>query len=604
MKIRLLFKYLIIFLIPLSIIQPVKADLASDLLKMAGDAAAKNKAEYAKWGLKSSKDIKKLKSKEIKLLLDGNILEGNLNDNENQGKFLFFFYKDGTYKGTIAGESLAGKWYIKEGKLCYKGNPGCSKIYKSKSEQNVYYQKQQGVIFTKLNKVGSIEEVEKIKKVAKEKKLAKKKAAKEKKLAEEKVAKEKKLSQEKAAKEKKLSQEKVAKEKLEKKLSLLPPQTDLEKAQNFLISVKSFVKLNPDEFDIVKISEFLISTKPISEGNLDDVLKNSLKLFQEFTNSSNEFVKFYETKESMKKDKEIEKIDQIILSLEQNIKTLKEFLINNSDSIYVAQWVEDMKKANDILKNASNYDELVNENKRLTSVIFDSQKIDKVKIDAKLTIVELKENLKLNLTSDLAPLIIEQVKSLEQAIKEENIKEITLADKIAKEFIFKQFEEPKLKAAEEKRIADAKAAEEKRIADAKAAEEYKKSPEGIKEEKERVEKEKERIAEEKRLANFKPVFLNCTTTITGAGGTKVQTFSWNYDGRTVSFQGFPVAFGKRTGENGGTPDLDYSLFEKIDGKDKFRYTRVYLFKTVFTIDFYNRVSYTEAFGAKFKGQCY
>ena len=180
MKIRLLFKYLIIFLIPLSMIQPVKADLASDLLKLAGDAAAKNKAEYAKWGLKSSKDIKKLKSKEIKLLLDGNILEGNLNDNENQGKFLFFFYKDGTYKGTIAGESLAGKWYIKEGKLCYKGNPGCSKIYKSKSEQNVYYQKQQGVIFTKLNKVGSIEEVEKIKKVAKEKKLAKKKSSKRK----------------------------------------------------------------------------------------------------------------------------------------------------------------------------------------------------------------------------------------------------------------------------------------------------------------------------------------------------------------------------------------------------------------------------------------
>ena len=190
-------------------------------------------------------------------------------------------------------------------------------------------------------------------------------------------------------------------------------------------------------------------------------------------------------------------------------------------------------------------------------------------------------------------MIIEQVKSLEQAIKKENIEDITLADKIAKEFIFKKFEEPRLIAAEEKRIADAKAAEE-----------YKKSPEGIKEEKERVEKEKERIAEEKRLANFKPVFLNCTTTITGAGGTKVQTFSWNYDGRTVSFQGFPVAFGKRTGENGGTPDLDYSLFEKIDGKDKFRYTRVYLFKTVFTIDFYNRVSYTEAFGAKFKGQCY
>ena len=35
MKFRILYKYLIIFLIPLSIIQPVKADLASDLLEKA-----------------------------------------------------------------------------------------------------------------------------------------------------------------------------------------------------------------------------------------------------------------------------------------------------------------------------------------------------------------------------------------------------------------------------------------------------------------------------------------------------------------------------------------------------------------------------------------
>ena len=69
------------------------------------------------------------------------------------------------------------------------------------------------------------------------------------------------------------------------------------------------------------------------------------------------------------------------------------------------QWVGDMKKANDILNNASNYDELVNENKRLTNVIANNEKINKVKIDAKLTVVELKENLKLNLTSDLAPSI-------------------------------------------------------------------------------------------------------------------------------------------------------------------------------------------------------
>ena len=486
MKFRLLFKYLIIFLIPLNMIQPVKADLASDLLQLAGEVNAKNKAEYAKWGIKSSKDIKKLKTKEIQILFNGNVLEGIFNDNQNKGKTVEVYYKNGTYKGTVLGQTETAKWDVKMGKLCYTEFNACSNVYKSTSEPIVYYLKQQGIIFSKFTKVTSIEEVEKIKKAAKEKKLAKEKVAKEKKLAKEKAAKEKKLAKEKAAKEKKIAEEKVAKEKLEKKLSLLPAQTDLEKAKIFLNTLKSFVKLNPDEFDIIKVSEFLISTKPISEGNLDDVLKGNLELFKEFTNSSNEFVKYYETKELMRKDKEIEKIDQIILSLEKNIKTLKEFLINDSDSIYVIQWVGDMKKANDILINANNYDELVNENKRLTNVIFDSQKIDKAKIDAKITIVDLKEYLKINLTSDLAPLIIEQVKSLEQAIKKENIEDITSADKTAKGFIFKQFEEPKLKAINEKKIADAKALEE-----------YKKSPEGIEEEKERVEKEKERLRVEK-----------------------------------------------------------------------------------------------------------
>ena len=378
-----------------------------------------------------------------------------------------------------------------------------------------------------------------------------KRLAKEKKLADDKAAKEKKLADDKAAKEKRLADDKAAKDKLEKNLSLLPSQTDLEKAQNFLINIKSFIKVYPDEFDIVKISEFLISTKPISEGKLDDVLKSNLKLFQEFTNKSNEFVKFYETNELERKNKAIEKIDQVKLSLEQNIKTLKEFLINNPDSIYTEQWVEDMKKANDILNNASNYDELVNENKRLTNVIANNEKINKVKIDAKLTVVELKEKLKLNLTSDLAPLIIEKVKSLEQAIKKENIEDITLADKNAKEFIFKQFEEPKLKAkekkladakaakekklaeakaakekkladakaakekkladekaAKEKKLADEKAAKEKKLAEAKALEEYKKSPEGIKKEKERVKKEKEKTA---RLKKEKKESINKLT---------------------------------------------------------------------------------------------
>ena len=111
-------------------------------------------------------------------------------------------------------------------------------------------------LILKLTKLGFIlneeQQALKKKKVAKDKKqakekAAKEKAAKEKKLADEKAAKDKKLAEEKAAKDKKLAEEKAAKDKkqeeLDKKLSLIPEDTDLTKAQNFLNEVKNFISL-------------------------------------------------------------------------------------------------------------------------------------------------------------------------------------------------------------------------------------------------------------------------------------------------------------------------------------------------------------------------
>ena len=513
MNFRLLFKYLIIFLIPLNMIQPVKADLASDLLQLAGEVNAKNKAEYAKWGIKSSKDIKKLKTKEVQILFNGNVLEGIFNDNQNKGKTVEVYYKDGTYRGSVLGKSESAKWYVKEGKLCYKEFNSCAKVYKSKSEPIVYYLKQQGIIYTKFTKVGSIEEIERVKK-----------AAKEKRIATEKAAKEKRISEEKLANEKKIAEEKIAKKKLEKKLLLLPSQTDLKKAQNFINIIKNFVKQNPDEFDIIKISELFIVIKPISDGTLDAKLEEDLELLKEFSTTSNAFTKHYKILEEMRVSKEVKKIDQTILSLEKNIKSIKNILVNNPESIYIEQWIDDLKKAKKILNNSTSHDELVKESNRISKVILNKQKIDKAKTDAKFTIDDLKENLRIDLTSDIAPLIIEQVKFLEQAIKEEDIKEIIAADKIAKEFIFKQFEEPKLKAAEEKRIAEEKVAKEKRIAEKKAAEEeriaaekayekYKKTDE-YKKNKKKEEKEKELAKYPTSYASYDKVQsdVGCTST--------------------------------------------------------------------------------------------
>ena len=155
---------------------------------------------------------------------------------------------------------------------------------------------------------------QKQKKAAKEKRIADKKAAKEKKLADEKAAKEKKLADEKAAKEKIIADKKAAKEKRiakeirDKELSLIPPETELEVAQQFLENIKAFIKLYPNEFDTIKVFEFILLTKPIKDGNLDDNLKEDLKLFVEFTNKSSLFMKF---QDEIEKDKIEIKLNKI-----------------------------------------------------------------------------------------------------------------------------------------------------------------------------------------------------------------------------------------------------------------------------------------------------
>ena len=590
MKFSVFIKYFIIFFISLNITQLVKADLASDLLKKAQELAGK----------------KKIVGKKLEAFILSNIITVDFDGKEQTYKF----NKDITYEvyedAKIIGD---GTWTIKgltKSSIKLSGYKDIYfQIYDGKdriSTLSNLKKKKDDQTNRKILKISSPNDFEKQlanlknkkkakekklaeEKVAKEKKLAEEKAAKEKNLAEEKAAKEKKLAEEKAAKEKRLVEEKLEKEKLEKKLSLIPAQTDLEKAQNFINTVKSFVKQNPDEFDIIEVSEFLISTKPILEGNLDIELKNNWKKYKEFTNSSSKFIKYYNNIETTRTNKDLAKIDQTISSLEQNIKTIKGFLVNNSDSIDFEQWVDDLKKAKKILNNPNSHDELVIENERLSNVVLKETKLAEEKISAKLIIVELKQYLRLNLTTDLAPPILDQIKSLEQAIKKENIEDIISVENISKEFIFKKFEEPRLIAVEEKRIADAKALEE-----------YKKSPAGIKEAEEKRLVKKKRLAEKKRLANFKPVYFECSY----RAGTKTIFISWGYDGKTVSFEGFPIKMGKNRQD-----ETFMTILEKKSGKDNFKLTSIYSFlSTEYLVNFNERSSTATMFGSVMRGSCY
>ena len=493
MKFNLFIKILIIFIIPLSIIQPVNADLASDILKAAQEGAKKNKKELAKWGLKSSKDIKKLKSKEIKSLISGKVLEGTYNDNQNKGKTVEEYNEDGTYRGSVLGKSENAKWYVKEGKLCYKEFNSCAKVYKSKSEPIVYYLKQQGIIYTKFTKVSSLEELKKLRKVEKEQKLAKEKIAKEK------AAKEEKIAKEKAAKE-----EKIAEETLQKKLKLIPKKSDIEIAQQLLKDVKNFIDLNPDELDILEISEFFIKFKSLDDNNFDEKIQNDLLLFEKYLNTSAKFVTFYDLLKKNKIDKDLKEIDDIYSGLENQKKLLKNILRKDPSSSGAKDTIDSIKMIEVLLENEGNTYSLTQlkdfyevNKKYLSELEKDAQikitnekKLIELITKTRINIKNLKLILKDQMTSDLAPLIIEQVKILDKAIEERIFKDLELANDNAEQFVYKKFIEPKEKAEANEKIAKEKAkAEEKRKAKEIAAKE-------------------EKIAEEKRLTELKAKFNN------------------------------------------------------------------------------------------------
>ena len=139
-----------------------------------------------------------------------------------------------------------------------------------------------------------------------------------------------------------------------------------------------------------------------------------------------------------------------------------------------------------------------------TSIKLDDLINIKIKIDISVeegnkSIELLKSYLIDNIDSDLAPLILEQIKKLEEAISTENVEKITDRNNLVEKFIYETFIKP-----EEERIAEEKrkAEEEKRKEEERIAEEKRKEEERIAEEKRKAEEEKrkeeERIAEEKR----------------------------------------------------------------------------------------------------------
>ena len=168
------------------------------------------------------------------------------------------------------------------------------------------------------------------------------------------------------------------------------------------------------------MSELLIATRPIIDGSLDVQLKNDLELLKEFTSVSDQFTKYINEIRNSENNKKLIKIDETILNLENNKKIIKKFLIDNPNSIQLEEWLNNLKIAEKLLDELTSYDQLLATNENLIKLINTKKELDEAAASINSNITKLKEYLKINLTSDLAPSIIEQIKLLEAALKKEN----------------------------------------------------------------------------------------------------------------------------------------------------------------------------------------
>lgn len=288
---------------------------------------------------------------------------------------------------------------------------------------------------------------------------------------------EKKIAKRKA--EIKAKKERIAKEKLQKKLDLIPEKSDLDKATNYLITVRQFIEDYPNEFDIVKIAKHLINTKPIRNGIFDDKQKNDLKILKEFTETSPVFVNYLNNLRKMEINKKLSKIEKIFAKLETSKEILEKKISKFPYSTYTEINLKIIEEINAAINKPNSLTQLLKlsidtekhiknlndeEEKKLAEKKANEEKIAKQKrkhtselLRAKENIERLKNYLQENINSPLALTIIDHVENLEKRINQNNYKNLVLINNKVDKFIYKEYVEPaEIKAAEKKKIEEEK----------------------------------------------------------------------------------------------------------------------------------------------------
>jgi len=442
------------------------------------------------------------------------------------------------------------------------------------------------------------------KKAAERKRVAELRALEEKKKAEE----EKKKAEYEAkrlALDKKIKEQRVAEEKLKIALSLIPPQTKLQDAQNFINDIAKFVERYPNEFDIMDIAMFKINTKLIAEGDLNDEQMNHFYTFEKLVETSSAFKKFQKMKANERNQLASKRITRLIESIKDRVNYLKEeiytvptstslinktvksaqYILDNPDSFSALQVLDD-----DLAKLTK---DLKTEKSKNTKIRFALLNLDKRTSKLK---TYLSENLS-SISTELMTSIVEKVNLIEgtkkQAFtnKNEELKALKKVNDEIASFILNNnlVTTADISATKKAETDKKKAAEKKKVADAK-----------------RKSDDKERA----RLKNFKTVSMSCSYSI----NNRYYSYDWAYDGKKLYFGGIPIYIG-----NNKAQGMSVTV-RKLSGRDQFN-IRVDVsslaseynlgiasanmnFFYDFKNDFYNETSEMTDDGMKGFGNCY
>ncbi len=246
----------------------------------------------------------------------------------------------------------------------------------------------------------------------------------EKRLAEEKRKEQERLEEERRiAEEKRLAEEKI----LNRKISMIPSESELQLAIEFLQNIETFVKNNPEEFDIIDITELVINTKPILDSNWNDQLKIDFDYLKEFAEQSAKFNEFKKNYDQKKLDRNIKQVDLKIDLLEKNIYYLKNYLRENVTSEFAKSILELIKIAESTLNDSLVLSEFDSVNSSIDDLKNEIKEIENLLVNLNNNALKLSEYLQENMTSDLAPEVMQLIKKTE-SVKEGGKSSVEIRD--------------------------------------------------------------------------------------------------------------------------------------------------------------------------------